>query len=701
MKRFTLAACSVIVFLTTSLFGQSNPVPFLNQPLVPSAVVPGGPAFTLTVNGTGFVSGAVVNWNGSPRSTTFVSTSQLSAAISASDIIAPATGDISVVNPLPGGGRSNVVFLPISTSTVSVGTNETDITVGPYGISIQEGDFNNDGRPDLAILSQCGDAACLTNGLVTILLGKGDGTFTFAPTVGTGFWATAMAVGDFNGDGNLDIAVASGNTITPATLSIFLGNGDGTFTVGATLTGTSGDSNFIAVGDFNGDGALDLAVDRDCFSPTGCNGNPSILLGNGDGTFRYASSAPGPGVVTMSVGDVNRDGKLDLVIDAGTGIFILLANGDGTFSAGASLDQGLNDRVAALGDFNGDGKLDMADFVRCTATPCVSGEASILLGNGDGTFTNTSTVATGPFTWFGLVGEFNGDGKLDLVGVSGCTELSCNNGEATFELGNGDGTFNRVSAFPAGPDITTTQGAVMADFNGDGRLDVATLSACGDGNCNSANGIVSILLQAPVVALSAANLSFGEQVIGTTSNARTVTLTNIGSVILNIANIVSSGDFAQTNTCGKSLAAQASCTISVTFTPSAENKRTGMITITDSASPGSQTISLAGEGTVVSLSTNQLNFGVQKVGTTSMPLSITVSNEGRISLDFTGIHISGIDAGDFTQRNNCGSGIAAGHSCTIAVTFTPGAKQGRFAVMDITDSGGGSPQSVTLRGTGN
>jgi hypothetical protein len=700
MTRFPLAAFSVIAIFATSLLAQSNPVPFVNQPLVPTTVVPGSPAFTLTVNGTGFVSGSVVNWNGSPRTTTFVSNSRLTAAISAADISSPTTAGISVVNPLPGGGQSNVVFFPMNTPISSVGTSETDIAVGPYGISIQEGDFNNDGKPDLAILSQCGDPACRTNGLVTILLGKGDGTFTNAPTVATGFWATAMTIGDFNGDGKLDLAVASGNSITPATLSIFLGNGDGTFTAGSTLTGNSGDSNFMVVGDFNGDGALDLAVDRDCFSPTGCNGNPSILLGNGDGTFRYASSAPAGGVVTMSVGDVNGDGKLDLVIDAGTGILILLGSGDGTFSAGASLDQGLNDRVAALADFNGDGKLDMADFVRCTATPCVSGDASILLGNGDGTFTNTSTVATGPFTWFGLIGEFNGDGKLDLVGVSGCTELSCNNGEATFELGNGDGTFNRVSAFPAGPDIATTQGAVIADFNGDGRLDLATLNQCGDKNCGSANGIVSILLQAPVVSLSTSGLSFGEQIIGTTSNARTVTLTNIGSIILNIASIVPSGDFSQTNTCGASVAAGASCSLSVTFTPKAENKRTGTITITDNSGPGSQTISLVGEGTVVGLSTNHLDFGAQKVGTTSAPLSITVSNEGRTALNFTNIVISGIDAGDFTQRNSCGSGIAAGHSCLVTVTFTPEAKQGRLAVMAISDNGGGSPQNVTLRGTG-
>src|SRR5437588_965580 len=131
MKRFTLAAFSVIVFFTTSLLGQSNPVPFVNQPLVPTTVVPGSPAFTLTVNGTGFVSGSVVNWNGSPRATTFVSSSQLTAAISAADVAVAGTATVTVSSPSPGGGVSNPVYLgvtnPFSQITFAASTPGTPV----------------------------------------------------------------------------------------------------------------------------------------------------------------------------------------------------------------------------------------------------------------------------------------------------------------------------------------------------------------------------------------------------------------------------------------------------------------------------------------------------------------------------------------------------------------------------------------------
>src|SRR6266852_6751742 len=134
MKRFTLAAFSVIVFLATSLLAQSNPVPFVNQPLVPTTVVPGSAAFTLTVNGTGFVSGSVVNWNGSARATTFVSNSQLSASILASDIATASTASVTVVNSNPGGGVSNVVFFSVTLPASSVSLSRADVVtgLGPY-----------------------------------------------------------------------------------------------------------------------------------------------------------------------------------------------------------------------------------------------------------------------------------------------------------------------------------------------------------------------------------------------------------------------------------------------------------------------------------------------------------------------------------------------------------------------------------------
>src|SRR5437667_9031661 len=118
IKFASLAACVCLLLAFTAIpaLGQNNPVPFVNQPLVPSAVAPGGPDFTLTVNGTGFVSGATVNWNDTPLATNFVSASQLTATVPAANIATAATASVTATNPTPGGGSSNVVLLPVRLS---------------------------------------------------------------------------------------------------------------------------------------------------------------------------------------------------------------------------------------------------------------------------------------------------------------------------------------------------------------------------------------------------------------------------------------------------------------------------------------------------------------------------------------------------------------------------------------------------------
>src|ERR1700732_296542 len=150
MTRFPLAALSVIVFLATSLLGQSNPVPFINQPLVPASVAPGSAAFTLTVNGTGFVSGSALNWNGSPRTTTFVTSSQLNATILAADVAGAATANISVANPAPGGGISNAICFPVRNSSAAVSLTESYVAPGTAPTFTVAADFNGDGKLDLA-----------------------------------------------------------------------------------------------------------------------------------------------------------------------------------------------------------------------------------------------------------------------------------------------------------------------------------------------------------------------------------------------------------------------------------------------------------------------------------------------------------------------------------------------------------------------
>jgi hypothetical protein len=160
------------------------------------------------------------------------------------------------------------------------------------------------------------------------------------------------------------------------------------------------------------------------------------------------------------------------------------------------------------------------------------------------------------------------------------------------------------------------------------------------------------------------------------------------------------GDFAETNTCGSSLAAGTSCTISVTFTPRAKNMRKAGLGIStpDPASPDA--VAISGKGTVVSLSPSRLSFGDQAVGTSSAPQNVTLKNTGSSQLNFSGILITGNNGGDFTETNTCGTSIAAGASCTISVTFSP-TETGRLtAAVSIYDDGGGSPQKVALTGTG-
>jgi len=207
----------------------------------------------------------------------------------------------------------------------------------------------------------------------------------------------------------------------------------------------------------------------------------------------------------------------------------------------------------------------------------------------------------------------------------------------------------------------------------------------------------------PPVSLSPTSLTFGSQNVGTTSASQPLTLSNPGSTALSITSIAVGGDFAQTNTCGSSVAAASSCTISVTFTPTATGTRAGTLTVTDSATSSPQTASLTGSGvsgSTASLSPTSLTFGSQNVGTTSAAQPMTLSNPGSTALSVTSIALTGTNSGDFAQTNTCGTSVAAASSCTINVTFKPTATGTRTATLTVTDSASNSPQSASLTGSG-
>jgi hypothetical protein len=201
----------------------------------------------------------------------------------------------------------------------------------------------------------------------------------------------------------------------------------------------------------------------------------------------------------------------------------------------------------------------------------------------------------------------------------------------------------------------------------------------------------------PAISLSPASLTFPGQTLATTSAAQTVTLTNTGTASLTLSSIAATGDFAQTNNCGTSVAVGAHCAISVTFKPTAVGTRTGAISIAD------KSIKLTGTGLGVptaSLTAMKLSFGTQATNTRSRAQTITLTNTGTAALNLSSIAIAGANAADFAQTNTCAASLAPAAHCVLTVTFQPVAAGARAATVNITDNAAGSPQSISLTGTG-
>jgi hypothetical protein len=415
-----------------------------------------------------------------PSVTTIIQQSSpgpLSALVGSVSLNAP-TGTVSFVDA----SDSNAVLASSTLSAATIGLQFLPPSIdgtgkqgesfhgGPPGYSVIVGDLNRDGHQDLVVLQSagCETDVCWDEG-ATAFLGDGTGHLTQGSflDLGPSGGLSSFATGDLNGDGILDLAFGDGNALTVA-----LGNGDGTFAAKPAIA-TGGEADFLVAGDFNGDGILDLAslnVAADAVA---------LLVGKGDGTFTPSSAAmsvAGANPLSMVAADFNGDGKLDLAIvnnSTSNSITILLGNGNGSFSPAAAAASDGQPVAAASGDFNGDG---IADLVIANANQT----ATILLGKGDGTFTEApgSPLTTGsagyaPIGMF--VGDFNGDGKLDIM-IATTSNLTANLPQLpSVMLGNGDGTFFVIH--PASAETVFN----VDDFNGDGVVDIV-----GDGSVSLA-----------------------------------------------------------------------------------------------------------------------------------------------------------------------------------------------------------------------
>ncbi|MBV9303612.1 MAG: choice-of-anchor D domain-containing protein [Acidobacteriaceae bacterium] len=479
-----------------------------------------------------------------------------------------------------------------------------------------------------------------------------------------------------------------------------------------TGTGTLTISSIVATGDY--------AQTNTCGSSVSAGGNCTINV-----TFHPTATGTRTGTVTITD---NASGSPQSISLTGTGVAPAVSLSKPSLTFASQLV----------------GTTSSAQPVTLTNTGTGTLTISSILATGDYAQTNTcgSSVSAGGNCTINVT--FHPTATGTRTGTVAITDNASGSPQSISLTGTGVApavSLSKTSLTFASQLVGTTSSAqpVTLTNTGTGTLTISSIAATGDyaetntcgssvaagGNCtinvtfhptatgtrtgtvaitdNASGSPQSISLTgtgvAPAVNLSATSLTFSTQLLGTTSAAKPVTLKNTGTATLNITSIAPSGDYSETNTCGSSLAVNATCTINVTFKPTAEGTRTGTVKITDNAASSPQSINLTGTGTQVKLSASGLSFPATKIGSSSSPQSVTITNVGTTTLTFTSITLTGSDSGDFALSKTCGSVLAKNASCSVSVTFKPKTTGTRTADVSIADNGGGSPQLISLTGS--
>ena len=422
-------------------------------------------------------------FTGSSSVTYTVTFNESVTGVDPTDFALALTGTVTATTPVVVGGSGAVYTVTVSgiSGSGTLGLNLVDngtihdlsqtitlqnqqvLPAGPHPRAMVSADVNGDGKPDLV-------TANFTGNSVSVLLSNGNGTFQSPRTFAVGAnqsYAMSVALTDVNGDGKKDIVVANG---IGGTVSVLLGNGDGTFAPQRTFA--AGPNPYcVSVLDVSGDGKPDIIVANNDLS-----GTVGVLLGNGNGIFQTQRTfAVGSYPRSAIAADVNGDGKPDLVVAnyASSTISVLLGNANGTFGAQATFSSGAYPQSVIVADVNGDSKQDLI------VTNYSSNAVSVLLGNGNGTFQGRRVTSTGGGPFAVTVADINADGKQDLVVANDAA------GSVGLFLGNANGTFQAQQTFDVGANPLAV---TVADFNADGRPDIAA--------ANFNDGTVSLLLQA-------------------------------------------------------------------------------------------------------------------------------------------------------------------------------------------------------------